>query len=70
MPSGSLTYQDYVDLYNKDQIINPYFVKSQIQPSSIDLTLSEECYEIYASFLSPRRNVRDKLSKIILKKII
>jgi len=69
MPSGSLTYQDYVDLYNKDQIINPYFLKSQIQPSSVDLTLSEECYEINASFLSPKTNVRNKLSQIVVKKI-
>ena len=51
MLSGSLTYKDYDDLYNKGQIINPYFLKSQIQPSSVDLTLSEECYEINVSFL-------------------
>ena len=69
MLSGSLTYKDYDDLYNKGQIINPYFLKSQIQPSSVDLTLSEECYEINASFLSPKTNVRDKLSQIIVKKI-
>ena len=55
MLSGSLTYKDYDDLYNKGQIINPYFLKSQIQPSSVDLTLSEECYEINASFLSPKQ---------------
>ena len=70
MLSGSLTYKDYDDLYNKGQIINPYFLKSQIQPSSVDLTLSEECYEINASFLSPKTNVRDKLSQIIVKKLI
>ena len=62
MLRGSLTYKDYADLYNKGQIINSNFLKSQIQPSSVDLTLSEECYEINASFLSSRTNVRDKLS--------
>ena len=70
MLSGSLTYKDYDDLYNKGQIVNPYFSKSQIQPSSVDLTLSEECYEINASFLSPKTNVRDKLSQILVKKLI
>ena len=63
MLSGSLTYKDYDDLYNKGQIINPNFLKSQIQPSSVDLTLSEECYEIKASFLSPKSNIRKKLIK-------
>ena len=63
MLSGSLTYKDYDDLYNKGQIINPYFLKSQIQPSSVDHTLSEECYEINASFLSSKTNVRDKLDQ-------
>ena len=45
------------------------FEKSQIQPSSIDLSLSEECYEIKTSFLSPDNKVREKLKKIYSKKI-
>jgi len=69
MFSGSLTYQDYLYLYEKNQIINPNFTKSQIQPSSVDLTLSEECYEISASFLNSKNNVRDKLQHILVKKI-
>ena len=69
MLSGSLTYKDYADLYKNGQIINPYFLKFQIQPSSVDLTLSEECYEINASFLSSKTNVRDKLAQILVKKI-
>ena len=35
--------------------------KKQIQPSSVDLSLSNECYEIKTSFLSPKNKVRDKL---------
>ena len=64
---GSLTYHDYVKLFEKNQIISNEFIKEQIQPSSIDLTLSEECYQIKNSFLSPKSKVRDKL-KIYCKK--
>ena len=49
---GALTDQDYKRLYSENKILSPYFSENQIQPSSIDLTLSEECYEISASFLS------------------
>ena len=39
-------------------MINKYnqrnFNIDQIQPSSLDLTLSNECYEIKYSFLSPK----------------
>ena len=69
MNKGSLTFQDYLELYNKKIILNPEFLRKQIQPSSIDLTLSEECYEISSSFLSPTKNVRDKLSQLYIKKI-
>ena len=50
--SGSLVYQDYINLINKNLIISENIENSQIQPSSIDLSLSEECYEIKHSFLS------------------
>ena len=49
---GSLSYNDYLNLYRKNNIINENFLINQIQPSSVDLTLSEECYEINVSFLS------------------
>ena len=65
--NGSLTYKDYENLYKERKIINNNFKKSQIQPSSVDLTLSEECYEINASFLSSSKKVRDNLKKIIKK---
>ena len=69
MNKGPLTFQDYLELYNNKIILNPDFLRKQIQPSSIDLTLSEECYEISGSFLSPTKNVRDKLSQLYIKKI-
>lgn len=49
---GSLVYQDYVNLINTKQIINENIDKEQIQPSSLDLSLSEECYEIKHSFFT------------------
>ena len=66
---GSLTYQDYLKLYENDQIISNYFNISQIQPSSLDLSLSSECYEVKYSFLSPKNKVREKLENLIVKKI-
>ena len=67
--NGTLVYEDYISLYNRKKIKSLSFKKSQIQPSSIDLSLSEECYEIKTSFLSPDNKVRDKLRKIYSKKI-
>ena len=67
--SGTFVYDDYLSLYNHKKIKSLSFKKSQIQPSSIDLSLSEECYEIKTSFLSPDSKVRDKLKKIYSKKI-
>ena len=69
MHSGSLTYEDYQDLCLHKKISGQNFNISQIQPSSIDLTLSEECYEIEASFLSSKNEVRESLNKIKVKKI-
>ena len=67
--SGSLIFKDYLELLKKKKIINNNFSSNQIQPSSVDLTLSEECYEINASFLSPTNYVRESLKKIKIKKI-
>ena len=58
--NGALVYEDYLSLYNKGNILGLKFHKFQIQPSSIDLSLSDECYEIKTSFLSPNNKVRDK----------
>ena len=69
MNKGSLIHEDYFKLFKNNNIIYNDYSISQIQPSSLDLTLSEECYEIKASFLSPITSIRDKLSRIINKKI-
>ena len=66
---GSLVYQDYLKLIKKKYISNSNFEKTQIQPSSIDLSLSEECYEIKHSFLSSNSKVRNRLENLIVKKI-
>ena len=67
--NGSLVYQDYISFINKKYIINKNIRKEQIQPSSIDLSLSEECYEIKHSFLPFNTKVRNKLNDLIVKKI-
>lgn len=69
MNSGSLTYEDYYNLYNDKKIKYRNFKLNQIQPSSVDLTLSSECYEIKGSFLASKTTVRKRLSDIIIKKI-
>tara|TARA_A100001011_G_C14301637_1_gene841030 strand:+ start:1452 stop:2546 length:1095 start_codon:yes stop_codon:yes gene_type:complete len=66
---GSLIYEDYYELFKKRKIINDNFNIKQIQPSSIDLSLSDECYEIKYSFLSLNTTVREKLKNQIIKKI-
>ena len=66
---GSLIHSDYVNLLKDKQIISSILDINQIQPSSIDLTLSKECYEIKYSFLSPQNRVRDKLDNLIIKEI-
>ncbi len=67
--NGSLVYQDYINLIKKKFIISNNIEKTQIQPSSLDLSLSEECYEVKHSFLSYNSRVRNKLKKLIIKKI-
>ncbi len=66
---GSLVYQDYINLINKKFIITEDYKNTQIQPSSIDLSLSEECYEVKHSFLSYNSKVRNKLNDLAVKKI-
>ncbi|MDA9751148.1 2'-deoxycytidine 5'-triphosphate deaminase [bacterium] len=66
---GSLVYQDYISLINKSFIISKNIKNNQIQPSSIDLSLSEECYQVKHSFLSYNSKVRDKLKDLTIRKI-
>jgi dCTP deaminase len=67
--TGALVYNDYLTLVKNNKIKGLKEKEIQIQPSSIDLSLSNECYEIKASFLSPKNKVREKLKKNYLKKI-
>ena len=67
--NGSLVYQDYINLIKKNYIINKNITNNQIQPSSIDLSLSEECYEVKHSFLTYNSKVRNKLKDLAVKKI-
>ena len=67
--NGPLTHIDYQNLFKKKEILSPFLNNDQIQPASIDLTLSNECYEIKYSFLSPQSKVRDKLDNLIIRKI-
>ncbi len=66
---GSLVYSDYISLLKDKQIYSKNFNSDQVQPSSLDLSLSNECYEIKYSFLAPNSKVRDKLESLIVKKI-
>ena len=67
--NGSLVFQDYISFINKKYILNKNIKKEQIQPSSLDLSLSEECYEVKHSFLPFNSKVRSKLNDLIIKKI-
>ena len=66
---GSLTYDDYKILIQNNKLKGRKDINNQIQPSSIDLTLSDECYEIKSSFLCPKTSIREKLSEMIINKI-
>ncbi len=66
--NGALVYNDYLNLCKQNLIKGIIDKSTQIQPSSIDLSLSGECYEIKASFLSPKSRVRNKLKKLAIKK--
>ena len=66
--NGSLVYKDYINLINKNYIITENIKIQQVQPSSIDLSLSDECYEVKHSFLSYNSKVRDKLKDLTIKK--
>ncbi len=66
--NGSLTFDDYKKLIKNKEIISINNNEDRIQPSSMDLTLSNECYELKHSFLSPKGKIRNKLKKLSIKK--
>ncbi len=69
MLEGSITFDDYTKFFEKKVISSKYYDKKQIQPSSIDLTLSDECFEVSSSFLSNNDKVKNKLRNFTKKKI-
>ena len=69
MNKGTLNYKNYINLVENKLIKSPRLNINQIQPSSIDLTLSEECYEISASFLAHKNKVKDRLNQFVKKNI-
>ena len=44
-------------------------IKDQIQPASLDLTLSNKCYRIKASFLPNNVKITDVIKELALTKI-
>ena len=68
MLEGSITFDDYIKFFEKKVISSKYYNKKQIQPSSIDLTLSDECFEVSSSFLSNNDKVKNKLRNFTKKK--
>ncbi|MBD1148010.1 2'-deoxycytidine 5'-triphosphate deaminase [Pelagibacterales bacterium SAG-MED31] len=66
--NGSLTFKDYKKLIKNREIISNINDNNKIQPASMDLTLSSECYELKYSFLSPKDKIRNKLNKLSVKK--
>ena len=51
-------------IYSKNQLIY-----KQIQPASLDLTLSEKCYRIKASFIPNNIKISDVIKELSLTKI-
>ena len=41
---GSLIYNDYKKLFKQNELQSTLNIDKQIQPSSLDLSLSDECY--------------------------
>ena len=67
--NGALTFDDYKIISLEKKIEGKKNIINQIQPSSIDLTLSDECYQIKSSFLSSNTLVRSILPELIIEKI-
>ena len=48
-----LNREQIIDLIKKKRIYsNKYITKNQLQPASLDLTISSVCYRIKASFIT------------------
>ena len=54
---------------NNNIIVGKNFNKSQIQPASLDLTLSTRCYRIKASFIPNNKKISQLIETLMLSKI-
>ena len=67
--NGSLVYQDYINLINKNFIITENIQNTQIQPSSIDLSLSDRSEMNYPILLG-RKFLNDRFIVDVSKKYL
>ena len=54
---------------NKSIYSDNSFKKNQIQPASLDLTLSDKCYRIKASFIPNKIKISNVIKELSLTKI-
>ena len=65
-----LNREQILDLIKKKHIYsNKSLIKNQIQPASLDLTLSNKCYRIKASFIPNNIKISKVISELSLSKI-
>ena len=66
-----LNREQILALIKKKNIIsNKSSIKNQIQPASLDLTLSEKCYRIKASFIPNNIKISEIIRELSLSKIV
>ena len=65
-----LNREQIINLIKKKYIISykPLF-KNQIQPASLDLTLSNKCFRIKASFIPNKNKISEIIKDLSLNKI-
>ncbi len=65
-----LNRNQIIELINKKNIVSSEHISSfQLQPASLDLTLSNKCYRIKASFIPNERQISNIISELLLAKI-
>ncbi len=65
-----LNREQILDLIKKKNVYsNKPLIKNQIQPASLDLTLSNKCYRIKASFIPNNINISKVIKELSLSKI-
>ena len=65
-----LNRDQIIELINKKNIVSSEIINSlQLQPASLDLTLSNKCYRIKASFIPNEKPISSIISELLLAKI-